>query len=76
MLLAACPPWRCSFRHLLPQGTPDARPGTGQADKGGFEGPGDASRAWAASEMCEIRLSPGFFLERNCSQRNRPRRPP
>lgn len=39
-------------------------------DKGGFEDP--RGRARAAAEMCETRLSSGFFLKRNCSQRNIP----
>lgn len=47
--------------------------GTHPGDKGSFQGPG---RAWAASGMCEIRLWPSSFLERNCSQRNRPHRRP
>lgn len=64
---------------LLPPGdaAPCAtRPGPGRGDKGAFEGPGGAGRAWAAPEMCEIWLWPGSFLERNCSQRNRPNHPP
>lgn len=72
----ACQPRRCSSSHRLPPGTPDACPGTRRVDKGGFQGPGGAGRAWVASEMCETRLSPGSFLERNCSQRNCPCRLP
>lgn len=55
---------------------PAPSPGPKPADKGGFQGPHGAGLAWAASEMCEIRLSPGFFLKRNCSQRNIPLRRP